>query len=395
MQKLTFITREPKKAGGGCCGTVTTTDNTCSGDTARNILSCPSASRNAPRWITGAVPTPAGAVPQITAEWKFEDRWGMIKSRTGAYRMRYTVAPGLYALGEPGKDSDIFVSANYKLSFDILRRALTGHHAWVLVLDTKSINVWCAAGKGTFGTDELVKRITEARLDAIVGHRRLIVPQLGAVGVKAGAVQKRTGFRVSFGPVEARDLPAYIRAGYRKTRTMSTMRFTMLDRLVLTPMEINPAMKKFPWFAAAVLLIFGLQPSGILFRPAWTGGLPFLLFGLVSVFAGAFVTPVLLPWVPGRSFAVKGWIMGMLSVLLVHQLAGMPVQGGAFGLAAVYLFFPAVSSYIALQFTGSTTFTGMSGVKKELKYGVPAYIAAASVSLVLMVVFKLREWGIV
>jgi CO dehydrogenase/acetyl-CoA synthase delta subunit len=394
MQKLTFITKETKKAGGACCGTVTTTDNTCSGDTARNILSCPSANRTAPRWITGAVPTPAGAVPQITAEWTVEDRWGMIKSRTGAYRMRYTVAPGLYALGEPGKDSDIFVTANYKLSFDILRRALTGHHAWVLVLDTKGINVWCAAGKGTFGTDELVKRITGARLDEIVGHRRLIVPQLGAVGVKAGEVHKRTGFRVSFGPVEARDIPAYVRAGYSKTREMTTMGFPMFDRMVLTPMEINPAMKKFPWFAAVVLLIFGLQPSGILFRPAWTGGLPFLLFGLVSVFAGAFVTPVLLPWIPGRSFAVKGWIMGMLSVLLVHQLDGMPVQGGAFGLAVVYLFFPAMTSYIALQFTGSTTFTGMSGVKKELKYGVPAYITATAISVVLLIAQKIREWSV-
>jgi hypothetical protein len=297
-------------------------------------------------------------------------------------------------VGAPTKDSEVFVTANYKLTFDIVRRSLSGLDAWVLVLDTKSINVWCAAGKGTFGTDELVKRINEACLDAIVDHRRLIVPQLGAVGVKAGAVQKRTGFRVSFGPVEARDLPAYIRAGYKKTKAMSTMRFTMLDRLVLTPMEINPAMKKFPWFAAAILVIFGLQPSGILFKQAWINGLPFLLLGLVSVFAGAFVTPVLLPWVPGRSFAVKGWIMGMLSVLLVHQLVGMPVQGGAAGLAVVYLFFPAVSSYIALQFTGSTTFTGISGVKKELKYGVPAYIAAAAVSVVLLIALKIREWGV-
>ena len=397
QQKLTFVKKEQKSAGSvnaSCCAPSVAPETPGSRDLARELLCCPQAGTSAPSWVIGAVPSPAGAVPQVSSSWSVSDYWGMVKSRTGAYRMRYTVAPGLYALGEPGKDSDIFVTANYKLSFDILRRALTGHHAWILVLDTKSINVWCAAGKGTFGTDEMVKRITEARLDAIVGHRRLIVPQLGAVGVKAGAVQKRTGFRVSFGPVEARDIPAYVRAGYAKTREMTTMRFPMLDRMVLTPMEINPAMKKFPWFAAAVLLIFGLQPSGILFGPAWTNGLPYLLLGLVSVFSGAFVTPVMLPWIPGRSFAVKGWIMGMLSVLLVHQLAGMPVQGGAAGLAVVYLFFPAVSSYIALQFTGSTTFTGMSGVKKELKYGVPVYIAAAAVSAVLLIALKIREWGV-
>ena len=40
--------------------------------------------------------------------------------------MRSTVPPGLYALGEPGRDSDVLVTANYKLSFDMLRRALHG-----------------------------------------------------------------------------------------------------------------------------------------------------------------------------------------------------------------------------------------------------------------------------
>jgi hypothetical protein len=286
------------------------------------------------------------------------------------------------------------VTANYKLSFDILRRALTGFNAWILVLDTKSINVWCAAGKGTFGTDELAKRITEGRLDAIVSHRRVIVPQLGAVGVNASDVMKRTGFRVSFGPVEARDIAEYIRAGYKKTKEMSTMKFTMFDRLVLTPMEINPAMKKFPWVAAGILLIFGLQPSGLLFRDAWFNGLPFQLLGLLAVLTGALVTPVLLPFVPFRSFAVKGWIMGVLSVFVATRYLGPSGVQDPILLIVAYLLFPALSSYIALQFTGSTTFTGMSGVKKELKIGIPLYIGAASISLILMIVFKLREWSV-
>jgi hypothetical protein len=309
--------------------------------------------------------------------------------------MKYNVTPGLYAVGDPDKDSDVFVTANYKLSFDTLRREFKGLNAWILVLDTKSINVWCAAGKGTFGTDELVRRIAEAHLDALVSHRRIIVPQLGAVGVSASAVQKRTGFRVYFGPVDARDIPAYLQAGYKKTKEMSTIGFTVLDRLVLTPMEINPMMKKFPWFAAGMLLLLGLQPSGILYAKAWTGGAPFLLLGLISVLAGAFITPVLLPFVPFRSFAIKGWIVGVLSVLLAVQVFGLVDRNNTIMLAATYLFFPAASSYIALQFTGSTTFTGMSGVKKELKIGIPVYIITASITLILMVLFKLREWRIV
>jgi acetyl-CoA decarbonylase/synthase complex subunit gamma len=319
----------------------------------------------------------------------------MIRSRTGAYRMNYSVAPGLYAIGGPSKDSDVFVTANYKLTFDILRRALKGLNAWILVLDTRSINVWCAAGKGTFGADELIRRIEDAKLDTVVSHRRIILPQLGAVGVNASAVQKRTGFRVTFGPVQARDIPAYVQAGHKKTKEMSAITFPMLDRLVLTPMEINPAMKKFPWVAGGILLTFGLQPQGLLFKQAWFGGLPFLVLALLAVLAGALVTPVLLPFVPSRSFAVKGWIVGVLSMFLaLHFFRPISIQDPIL-LGVAYLLFPALSSYIALQFTGSTTFTGMSGVKKELKIGIPLYIGAASIASILMIVFKLREWGIV
>jgi hypothetical protein len=53
-----------------------------------------------------------------------------------------------------------------------------------------------------------------------------------------------------------------------------------------------------------------------------------------------------------------------------------------------------MSSYIALQFTGATTFTGMSGVKKELKVSVPLYIGVACISTILMVLFKIKEWGL-
>ncbi len=350
--------------------------------------------KESPSFAAGTITTPAGPVYRITSGWTRADYVGMIRSRIGAFRMQYSVEPGLYAVGEPTRESDVFVSANYKLSFDILRQSLAGMNAWVLVLDTKSINVWCAAGKGTFGTDELVNRIAATKLDVVVNHRKFILPQLGAVGVDAAAVLKRTGFRVSFGPVQAKDIPAYVKAGYKKTDEMRTITFSLLDRLILTPMEINPAMKKFPWFAGGFLLLFGLQPSGILFREAWLNGLPFIALLLLSVLAGAFVTPVLLPFVPFRSFAVKGWIVGL--VLTALAVSGLGLRGNhqPLLLAASYLFFPALSSYIALQFTGSTTFTGMSGVKKELKIGIPAYIAAAAASSILMVLFKIREWGL-
>ena len=191
--------------------------------------------------------------------------------------MNYLVNPGLYAIGKPDSESDVFVSANYKLSFDILRRELDEINGWILVLDTKGINVWCAAGKGTFGTDELVKRIAATNLTGIVSHRRIIVPQLGAVGVKASEVKKKTGFNVSFGPIQAKDIKRYVSNNYKASSEMREVKFPFVERLELTPMELNPALKKFPAIALIILILFGIEPSGIIFRSAWTGGWPFLL----------------------------------------------------------------------------------------------------------------------
>jgi len=337
----------------------------------------------------------APAFSKISPDWTWKDYWGEIKCRASSFRMRYSVKPGLYAAGEPDKDSDVFVSANYKLSFDILRRELKGLNAWILALDTKGINVWCAAGKGTFGTNELISRINQTNLQNAVAHRRIIVPQLGAVGVNAKTVTQKTGFRVYFGPVHAKDVPAYIREGYTKTPEMRLVRFNIIDRLVLTPMEINPAMKKFPLFTLIVFLIFGLQGTGILFKDAWEGAMPFLFFGLASVFTGAFLTPLLLPFIPFRSFAVKGWITGIAAIFaLVHGM-GLSSYESALPLKSAYIFFPFASSYIALQFTGSTTFTGMSGVKKELKIGIPIYLTATAVSLLILIMYKLFQWKII
>jgi len=323
---------------------------------------------------------------------KFTDRLAHLRCRSGSYRTRYTVTPGLWALGDPGKDSEVFVTANYAMSFNRLRSSLAGIDAWILVLDTKGINVWCAAGKGTFGTDELIKKVFSTKLFSVVSHRRLILPQLGAPGVAAHEVKRQTGFRVTYGPVEAGDIKSFVEAGYRATPEMRKVGFGIADRIVLTPMEIRPAMKGFLIFALFVLAATGISSSGISFERAFEIGAPLVFLGALSVFSGAFFTPVLLPWVPFRSFALKGYVVGLVAVL-----AGLWLTGG---LPSVYLaiasvlFFPLASSYIALQFTGSTVYTGISGVKKELRWSLPVYIGGTVISFALLAVFKAQEWGL-
>ncbi len=400
MEKIQFIKRPSHHSGkdqnsiSRCCAETASevSDLQClCGDTETQQPDL----ENSPAWATGILKTSRGPVYTTSHRLTWGDYFGEIKSRVSGFRMKYSIQPGLYAVGKPDRDSDILVTANYKLSFDKLRMHLRDQHVWILVLDTSSINVWCAAGKGTFGTEELVKRMQAARLDILVTHRRIILPQLSAPGVNAKEVRKQTGFRVYFGPVHAKDIGHYMKSGYTASDEMRTIQFSLLDRLVLTPMELNPAMKKFPLLAVLLLVISGLSPAGIIFKDAWEMGMPLLVLGIVAVISGAFLTPVFLPFIPFRSFAIKGFIMGLLSVALSLQLiGGLNHYHILMGLIA-YLFFPLVSSYIALQFTGSTTFTGMSGVQRELKISIPLYITGIVLSVVLLIIVKIQLWGII
>ena len=187
--------------------------------------------------------------------------------------MSYTVDPGLYAAGNPSPESPVLVTANYKLSFDMLRRELPGIDAWILVLDTKGINVWCAAGKGTFGTGELVRRVKAVKLESVVSHRRLVLPQLGAPGIQAHVVKQESGFAVDFGPVRAADLPAYLRAGRKATPEMRAVRFGWRDRLELTPMEFAAGPAPLPLAAAGAVPAVRPAPAGHPVPPGSRGGL--------------------------------------------------------------------------------------------------------------------------
>src|SRR5512136_1017448 len=155
---------------------------------------------NVPGFL-GWLSTSAGNVPRIDTRLTLSDHLGACKARWGIGRLNYLVPAGLYAIGNPTPHDPVVVTANYKMSYDIVRRALAGRNVWLLVLETFGINVWCAAGKGTFGTDELVKRIEETGLTRVVSHRRLILPILGATGVAAYEVTGRTGFTINYATI--------------------------------------------------------------------------------------------------------------------------------------------------------------------------------------------------
>jgi hypothetical protein len=288
------------------------------------------------------------------------DRWDHFLARWGVNRGGHRVEPGLYALGDPSVDAPVFVTANYTLSFDALRSALAGIDAYILVLDTQGINVWCAAGKGTFGTDELVSRIESTRLQDVVRPRVLILPQLGAPGVAAHEVKRRSGFKVEYGPVRAADLPEYLETR-RATPEMRRVRFGLRDRLVLIPVELVHVLLPALAGAAAVFLVGGPWAAMAVFA---------------AILAGVVLFPILLPWLPTREFSTKGLILGA-AVALPFAAAVLIGESGTvwwlrLGRALAYLLaMPPVAAYLALNFTGSTTFTSRTGVRREIFAYVP------------------------
>ena len=290
--------------------------------------------------------------------------------------MEYMVPPGLYAIGEPSTDDPVVVTANYKMSYDIVRRSLAGRNVWLLVLETFGINVWCAAGKGTFGTDELVKRVEAVGLAKVVSHRRLLLPILGAPGMAAHEVKKRTGFAVSYATIRAADLPAYLDNGMVTTPAMREMTFTLRERLVLIPVELVQALKSIVFIGVLIFLaalLMGGEAGGTRAIIAWLGA------ALTGIVAG----PLLLPWLPGRSFAIKGGIAGLGWVFTGYLLAGGVDWSVPVSLAA-FLALPAVSAFYTLNFTGCSTYTSRSGVKKEMRLALPAMGIAVGVGLVLV-----------
>jgi hypothetical protein len=303
----------------------------------------------------------------------------------GIGRTSYKVAPGLYAVGQPNAHAPVLLTANYKLSFDHLRKQLSAVDAWLLVLDTRGINVWCAAGKGTFGTNEVIRQVQRTKLTQVVNHRKIILPQLGAPGVCAQEVKKGCGFEVVWGPIRAKDVPSYLAANQKAEEGMRRVTFTMAERMVLAPVEISLARKAILWVLLASFILSGIGQHFFSLAATWERSMIAFTGCVAGILAGCIIVPLLLPWIPGRAFAVKGSLIGFAAGIVVVSswFSSTFISLGAS--LAIMLFTTSVSSYLAMNFTGTTPFTSPSGVEKEMRKAIPLQIGAMVLAVGLWV----------
>ncbi|MDH4123067.1 MAG: mercury methylation corrinoid protein HgcA [Thermoplasmata archaeon] len=308
------------------------------------------------------------------------DKWDHFLARCRYRRMSHIVSPGLYSLGSPGPESQIFVSANYTLSFDALRSSLEGIDCYILVLNTYGINVWCAAGKGTFGTEEVIERIELTELKNLVKNKVLILPQLGAPGVCSQEVERRTGFKVEFGPVRARDIKHYLTNG-KATPEMRKVNFDIKDRAILIPVELIGLA---PYILVLSILFYFI--SGF-----WSA----LAIAAIGI-SGAVFFPLLLPFLPTKDFTSKGLVLGVVtSIPFAYQSIAWSDEiltyNAISAIAWILLISPWVA-YIALNFTGSTTFTSRTGVRREIFRYIPILAVIFISGLILSVLLGIGSY---
>jgi hypothetical protein len=376
---------------GSCCPAPTETEETSSASNQADTLPCGSScscnSQQKEPAGGACISGPSGTkypplITPVSGTLNSADTWDHLLARLGQNRSGHRIPPGLYSVGSPDPGAPVIVTANYTLSFDAVRSSLGSLDAYILVLDTKGINVWCAAGKGTFGTDELVNRIHKTGLSTVVTHHRLILPQLGAPGVAAHQVHMATGFHVEYGPVRASDLPQFLKDRIA-TPEMRAVKFDLWDRVVLIPVELRNVLI-YTVIAAIVLWFAG-------------GWLPASGF-LAAVIAGTVIFPVLLPYLPTADFSTKGWILGIIVAAPFAALAfissgmGTPMLIGVTAVIAILFTLPVITAYLALNFTGCTPYTSRTGVKLEISRYIPFMAGFAGIGAVCAMLIGLTKF---
>lgn len=203
---------------------------------------------------------------------------------------------GLRAIGHPGPDAPVLVTGNYALTVRRLERVLRGHDVWLLVANSRGINVWCAATGGHFTDHDVIGAIRATGLADRVRHHRLVLPQLAATGIEPRRIQAATGFESRWGPVSLDDLPAFLARGGKVHRGERTVRFPLRERLEMSVMWAVP-------IAAIGCVAVGLAVgarAGVV-----VGGVQ--LLAVVGLFAVE-------PWVP--IVGLRGWLTYLVTAVM-------------------------------------------------------------------------------
>lgn len=242
---------------------------------------------------------------------------------------------GLIKIGSPNRSSPVLLTCNFQLTVERVKKALDGLDVYLLITNSRGVNVWCAATGGLFTNHDVISALKTSGIQDLVDHRQVILPQLAATGIEERAVHEKTGWTVSWGPVYAQDIPEFVSRDFEKTPEMRTVKFKWPDRLEMAvswsfPMTVLVALG-LPWWKEKLiplialiwvipLLMFMCFPFYQARLHTGTGSAFLRQFGVGLSFWVVIMTTLTAYWsaVGELSWAlVSGWAAALLVVCLV------------------------------------------------------------------------------
>jgi len=163
------------------------------------------------------------------------------------------------------------------------------------------------------------------------------------------------------------------------------VRFNLWDRILLVPVDLVGFFLYFLILAVIAVLLSGFGEGIYSFSNLGKIGISDIVIIILIYISITALSQVLLPWLPGRSFSLKGFWLGLLISASIIAYKYDPTAGFAtlFGLIGISFVIIAVSSFITMNYTGSSTYTSLSGVRKEMKIAVPLQLVTVLLGTVI------------
>ncbi|KPU43812.1 corrinoid/iron-sulfur protein large subunit [Oxobacter pfennigii] len=124
------------------------------------------------------------------------------------------VEPKAYAIGNVTKNSPVYVTTNFSLTYYTVEGEVSGSKipAYIISCPTDGISVLTGWAAGKFTPDKITEFIKACGIEELVDHRNLVIP--GAVAVIKGALEEKSGWKVIVGPSEASGIPSFAKTHF-------------------------------------------------------------------------------------------------------------------------------------------------------------------------------------
>ncbi|TXT53643.1 MAG: conserved membrane protein of unknown function [Promethearchaeota archaeon] len=277
------------------------------------------------------------------------------------------IEPGIYRSGKPNETSPVLITANYAYTFIKVMRDLRGVDAWVVCINSKGINVWCAARGGDFGNKELIDAIEATGIDKHVDTNTLILPQLAAGGVSKPELPENSEvfpFKIKYGPIWSKDLKEYLELpSQKKSETMKRAKFSLSHRIRAGISHTTFLLRKIFLIPLIILSItLGVLDYTDVFNILW-----FVGYLVIWILFPNILLLLLYPLANfTRKFLIKGVIFGVINTILLGIITWVLKNSFLF-MSLNLVFFFWIGFFTTMSFSGYTMATNPREIQNEYK----------------------------